>query len=77
MRAILLPGDQVVEVVDRPDTVPREGEVLIRLCASFICRSDMSLYHGDPIVGGTLRVREPSCPATSRQAMLLATGGLQ
>jgi L-iditol 2-dehydrogenase len=52
MRAVLLPGDRRVEVVDRPDPSPGPGEVVIRTRASCICRSDMSLYHGNPIVGG-------------------------
>ena len=52
MRAVLLPGDRRVEVVDRPDPRPGHGEVLIRTRASALCRSDMSLYYGNPIVGG-------------------------
>jgi L-iditol 2-dehydrogenase len=52
MRAVLLPGDKQVEVVDRPDPTPGPGEVVVRTRASCICRSDMSLYHGNPIVGG-------------------------
>jgi propanol-preferring alcohol dehydrogenase len=52
MKAVLLPGDMRVEVVERPDPSPGPGEVLIRMRASCICRSDMSLYYGNPIVGG-------------------------
>jgi propanol-preferring alcohol dehydrogenase len=52
MRAVLLPGNKQVEVVDRPDPSPGPGEVVIRTRASCICRSDMSIYHGNPIVGG-------------------------
>src|SRR4051794_30718177 len=52
MRAVLLPGDRRVDVVDRPDPRPGHGEVLIRTRASALCRSDMSLYYGNPIVGG-------------------------
>jgi L-iditol 2-dehydrogenase len=52
MRAVLLPGDRRVDVVDRPDPQPGHGEVLIRTRASALCRSDMSLYYGNPIVGG-------------------------
>ena len=52
MRAVLLPGDRRVDVVDRPDPRPGHGEVLVRTRASALCRSDMSLYYGDPIVGG-------------------------
>jgi L-iditol 2-dehydrogenase len=52
MRAVLLPGNRRVDVVDRPDPLPGQGEVLIRTRASALCRSDMSLYYGNPIVGG-------------------------
>ncbi|MGH3949553.1 MAG: zinc-binding dehydrogenase [Pseudonocardiaceae bacterium] len=52
MLAVLLPGDRAVQVVDRDTPRPGPGEVLVRTRASAICRSDMSLYVGDPIVGG-------------------------
>lgn len=52
MKAVLLPGGRQVEVVDRPDPEPGVGEVLVRVRASALCRSDMSLYDGTPIVGG-------------------------
>jgi propanol-preferring alcohol dehydrogenase len=52
MKAVLFPGDKVVQVVDRPDPRPDVGEVLVKTRASAICRSDMSLYYGSPIVGG-------------------------
>lgn len=51
MRAVVLPGDGSVEVVDRPTPVPGENEVLVEMAASAICRSDMSLYRGTPLVG--------------------------
>lgn len=53
MRAVLLPGDRKVEVVDRPTPDPGPGQVLVRTRASALCRSDMGLYVGDStIVGG-------------------------
>lgn len=52
MRAVLLPGDKEVQVTDMPDPGPGAGEVLVQMKASAICRSDMSLYYGNPIVGG-------------------------
>jgi threonine dehydrogenase-like Zn-dependent dehydrogenase len=52
MKAVLFPGDRKVVVVDRPDPVAGPGEVVVRMRASAICRSDMSLYYGTPIVGG-------------------------
>ncbi len=52
MRAVLLPGNKEVQVTDAPDPRPGMGEALIQMKASAICRSDMSLYYGNPIVGG-------------------------
>ncbi len=52
MKGVLLPGNKEVRVVDHADPKPGLGEVLIRIRASAICRSDMSLYYGNPIVGG-------------------------
>ncbi|HEX5500318.1 MAG TPA: alcohol dehydrogenase catalytic domain-containing protein, partial [Thermomicrobiales bacterium] len=52
MKAVLFPGDRQVVVVERPRPEPGPGEVVIALRASAICRSDMSLYYGKPIVGG-------------------------
>jgi L-iditol 2-dehydrogenase len=51
MRAVLMPGDKRVEVVDRPIPALGPREVLVRTKASAICRSDMSIYHGDPVLG--------------------------
>ncbi len=50
MRSVLLPGNKEVQIVDRPDPRPGPGEVLIRTRASAICRSDMSIYNGAPIL---------------------------
>ncbi len=52
MKAVLFPGNKEVQVADRPDPRPGFGEVLIKMRASALCRSDMSLYYGTPIVGG-------------------------
>lgn len=52
MRAVLLPGEKNVQVMDLPEPRPGPDEVLIQMKASAICRSDMSLYYGRPIVGG-------------------------
>ena len=52
MRAVLLPGNKDVQVTDFPDPRPGPGEILLQIKASAICRSDMSLYYGRPIVGG-------------------------
>jgi threonine dehydrogenase-like Zn-dependent dehydrogenase len=50
MKAVQFPGNKKVEVVDRPIPVPGVGEVLIKMRASALCRSDMSIYYGKPIL---------------------------
>jgi threonine dehydrogenase-like Zn-dependent dehydrogenase len=52
MKAALFPGHGTVVVVDRDVPRPGPGEVLVRTRASAICRSDIHLYHGNPVVGG-------------------------
>jgi propanol-preferring alcohol dehydrogenase len=52
MKAVLFPGSRQVDVVELPDPTPGPGEALVRMRASALCRSDMSLYDGTPIVGG-------------------------
>lgn len=52
MQAVFLPGNKQVEVRIIP--VPEIGpdDVLVEMHASCICRSDLSLYHGNAVVGG-------------------------
>jgi threonine dehydrogenase-like Zn-dependent dehydrogenase len=52
VKAVLLPGQSQVDVVERPMPKPGSGEVLVRTRASAICASDLTLYHGDALVGG-------------------------
>jgi propanol-preferring alcohol dehydrogenase len=52
MKGVLLPGNRQVLVRDFPDPAPGVGEVLVRVKASAICRSDLSLYYGDSVVEG-------------------------
>lgn len=53
MKGILLPGNKEVIVADLPKPEAKAGEALVRIKASAICRSDMSLYYGgDATVGG-------------------------
>ncbi|MBP1157293.1 MULTISPECIES: zinc-binding dehydrogenase [unclassified Paenibacillus] len=52
MKAVLFPGDRKVEVKEVPIPTPGSHEVLIRMKASAICRSDMSLYYGNQGVVG-------------------------
>jgi threonine dehydrogenase-like Zn-dependent dehydrogenase len=52
MQAVFLPGNKQVEV--RAIDVPKVGpdEVIVEIKASCICRSDLSLYYGNAVVGG-------------------------
>src|ERR1700724_3106794 len=50
MKAVLFPGNKKVDVVERPDPVPAFGEVLVKMRASALCRSDMSIYYGKPVL---------------------------
>src|SRR5438477_280743 len=52
MKGVLLPGNRQVLVRNFPDPAPGVGEVLVRVKASAICRSDLSLYYGDSVVEG-------------------------
>jgi threonine dehydrogenase-like Zn-dependent dehydrogenase len=52
MKAVLLPGDRAVEIVDKPRPTAGPNEVVIKVRSSAICASDLSLYYGDALVGG-------------------------
>ncbi|MEZ5666101.1 MAG: alcohol dehydrogenase catalytic domain-containing protein [Alphaproteobacteria bacterium] len=52
MKAVFLPGDRRVEVRSVPDPAPGVNDVLVAVKASCICRSDLSLYYGNAVVGG-------------------------
>jgi threonine dehydrogenase-like Zn-dependent dehydrogenase len=52
MQGVIFPGEKQVEIREFPIPSPGPGEVLIKLKASAICRSDMSIYYGNPVVGG-------------------------
>jgi threonine dehydrogenase-like Zn-dependent dehydrogenase len=52
MRGVLLPGDKRVLIEHFPEPTPGVGEVVVRVKASAICRSDLSLYYGNAVVGG-------------------------
>jgi L-iditol 2-dehydrogenase len=52
MKAVILAGNRKVDIVDRPVPRTSRDEVLVRVHASGLCRSDLSLYRGDPVVGG-------------------------
>lgn len=52
MKAVYLPGNKQVEVRSVSVPRPEAGEVLVEIKASCICRSDLSLYYGNAVVGG-------------------------
>ena len=52
MKGVIFPGNKEVVVKDFPIPQPKTGEALVKIKASAICRSDMSLYYGNPVVGG-------------------------
>ena len=51
MKGIYLPGDRQTYIKQWPDPKWERNEVLIRIKASGLCRTDMSLYYGRPQVG--------------------------
>ena len=51
MKAVLFPGDRTAIITEVEDPSPQPHEVVVRVRASAICRSDMSVYYGNPIVG--------------------------
>jgi threonine dehydrogenase-like Zn-dependent dehydrogenase len=52
MQAVFLPGNKQVEVRRVALPSPGPNEVLVQIKASCICRSDLSLYYGNAVVGG-------------------------
>ena len=52
MKAVFLPGNKRVEIRAVEVPTPGPGEVLVAVKASCICRSDLSLYYGNAVIGG-------------------------
>jgi len=48
MKTVQVLGGRRVEVVDRPEPVPRPGEVVVRVMASALCGSERHGYEGQP-----------------------------
>jgi propanol-preferring alcohol dehydrogenase len=44
--ATKLPCKETIKVVEEPIPVPKKGEVLVKMKASALCRSDLHRYHG-------------------------------
>lgn len=55
MLAAKLPRLETVEVVEEEMPTPGKGEVLIRMKASALCRSDLHRYHGTTILMKKMR----------------------
>jgi propanol-preferring alcohol dehydrogenase len=51
--AAKIPCKETVKVVEEPIPVPGKGEVLIKMKASALCRSDLHRYHGQAIFDET------------------------
>ncbi|GGG16775.1 zinc-binding dehydrogenase [Paenibacillus abyssi] len=49
MQAVKIVGVGQIEVKDVPIPVPGDNEVLVKLKASALCRSDLHLYHGESV----------------------------
>ena len=49
MLAVKIPGKNIVEVVEVPVPQPGKGQVLIKMKASALCRSDLHRYHGESL----------------------------
>lgn len=61
MLGVQMLGDSKVVVREFPDPVPKDGEVLVRILASGLCGSELSLYRrpgGHPFNGGHEAVGE-------------------
>ncbi len=52
MKGVFLPGTEEAHLNEWPDPTITENDVLIEIKASALCRSDMSIYHGRPLIPG-------------------------
>lgn len=50
MKAIRFLGNERVVVEKVNDPVPNDDEVVVQIKASALCRSDLSIYHGTPVL---------------------------
>ena len=51
MKGVVLPGDKEAHVQDWDRESVGPNDVCVEIGAAALCRSDMSLYYGDPLVG--------------------------
>ena len=54
MKGVLLPGNREVVVTSFANPKPAIGEAVVRVKASAICRSDLSLYYGNAVLPGVV-----------------------
>lgn len=52
IKGVHLPGDQTAHVKEWEISEPKEDEVLVQVKAAALCRSDMSIYYGIPLIPG-------------------------
>lgn len=71
MRAVLFPGDGVVDVVDLPDPEPGPGEVVIRMQVSGICGTDLHYMNETPEARGP---RREIVPGHEAAGVIVAVG---
>lgn len=74
MKAVVFPGNKVVEVEERPIPEPGRGQVLIQMKASAICRSDMGLYYGEQGVVGSANKAELISPGHEPAGQIVQVG---
>jgi propanol-preferring alcohol dehydrogenase len=51
MKAAAIVQPQKIEIIEKANPLPKEDEVLVRIKASALCRSDLTVYYGTPVVG--------------------------
>lgn len=54
MRAVRLAGAKQLEIVELPDPVPADGEVIVEVAAAGVCGSDLSCYKTGVFAGSVL-----------------------
>lgn len=52
MLAVKIPRKETINVVEEPVPEPGPGQVLVRMKASALCRSDLHRYHGNSLFDG-------------------------
>lgn len=52
IKAVYLPGNREAHIKEWEIPDPHDDEVLVKIKASALCRSDMSIYYGNPLIPG-------------------------